>query len=747
MYGRGVAKSAATRPAAAAAQATTPKPTQPETSVETAPATTPAPEYEPLLPRIPILDLRPQVDEGHWAATAFSGEVVPFGATAFREGHDRIGVDLLLLDPSGTQTEHRMRPVAPGTDRWLAEVQLEQQGVWRYRVQAYADEYATWRHNAEVKVPAGIDVELMLRMGHDILTTAAADKRRSTAERRHLSEAARFVADTAKPVDERFAAAVNERIGGILSERPVVGLPSLSATRAVLVERTRAGVGSWYEFFPRSEGAKRRSDGSWQSGTFRTAAKRLPEVAAMGFDVVYLPPIHPIGTTFRKGPNNTLDVGPHDPGSPWAIGSADGGHDAIHPELGTEKDFVHFVGKATQAGLEIALDLALQASPDHPWVTEHPEWFTTLPDGTIAYAENPPKKYQDIYPINFDNDYDGLRAEVLRIVRHWMSLGVRIFRVDNPHTKPLHFWEWLIHTVNATDPDVVFLAEAFTRPALLQTLAKAGFQQSYTYFTWRNTKEELEEFFTGLATETADFLRPNLFVNTPDILTEYLQFGGPAAFKIRAALAATAAPTWGVYSGYELYENVARPGAEEYIDNEKYEFRPRDYARAQTLGRSLAPYLTLLNRFRSEHPALRQLRNLRVHWSDDDAVLVYSKHLPGAFTRSGRADTVIVVANVDPHSVRETIVHLDVTALGLPLGSQFEVRDAVTGQRWTWGADNYVRLDAFTEPVHLLTVRPLDTRTPEVSGPEVSGPEASAGVTEAAPRPDSPSESREQAGR
>jgi len=647
------------------------------------------------------------VDEGLWAATAFSGEVIPFRATAFREGHDKIGVDLILLDPAGQQTEHHMHPLTAGTDRWEVEVQLDQTGLWRYRVQAYADEYATWHHNAEVKVPAGIDVELMLRMGHDLLVTASKDKRRSTAERRHLSEAAKVVADTKRPVEERFAAAVDERIQQVLTERPVVSLPTLSATRAIQVERTRAGVGSWYEFFPRSEGAKQLPDGSWKSGTFRTAAKRLPEVAAMGFDVVYLPPIHPIGRTFRKGPNNTLDAGQNDPGSPWAIGSAEGGHDAIHPDLGTEKDFVFFLGKAKQAGLEVALDLALQASPDHPWVTEHPEWFTTLPDGTIAYAENPPKKYQDIYPINFDNDYEGLRQEVLRIVRHWMSLGVRIFRVDNPHTKPLHFWEWLIHTVNATDPDVVFLAEAFTRPALLRTLAKAGFQQSYTYFTWRNTKEELEEFLYSLAHETADYLRPNLFVNTPDILTEYLQFGGPAAFKVRAAIAATAAPTWGVYSGYELFENVARPGAEEYIDNEKYEYRPRDYARAQSQGRSLAGYLTMLNRARSEHPALRQLRNLHLHYSEDDSILVYSKYLDGKFTRTGKPDAVIVVANVDPHSVRETIVHLDVTALGLPLGSQFEVKDRVTGQRWTWGADDYVRLDAFTEPVHILAVRPL----------------------------------------
>ncbi|MFF1572871.1 alpha-1,4-glucan--maltose-1-phosphate maltosyltransferase [Leifsonia sp. NPDC058292] len=658
-----------------------------------------------MLGRIPILGLSPQVDDGQWPATAFSGEVVPFRATAFREGHDLIGVDLLLLDPAGEQTEHRMHPIEPGTDRWEALVQLEAEGMWRYRIQAYADEFATWKHNAEVKVPAGIDVELMFTIGHDIIVRAAADKRRSTAERRHLTEAGKVVAATARPVEERLAAALDPRIVGILRDRPVVSLPTLSPTRSVLVERTRAGVGSWYEFFPRSEGAKKLADGSWKSGTFRTAAKRLPEIAAMGFDVVYLPPIHPIGHSFRKGPNNTLDAGPNDPGSPWAIGSAEGGHDAIHPDLGGEKDFTYFLGKAKQSGLEVALDLALQASPDHPWVTEHPEWFTTLPDGSIAYAENPPKKYQDIYPINFDNDPIGLRTEILRIVRYWMSLGVRIFRVDNPHTKPLAFWEWLIRTVNESDPDVVFLAEAFTRPAILHTLAKAGFQQSYTYFTWRNTKEELEEFLTGLADETADFLRPNLFVNTPDILTEYLQFGGAAAFKVRAAIAATAAPTWGVYSGYELFENVARPGAEEAIDNEKYEYRPRDYAKAQTLGRSLAPYLTMLNRARSEHSALRQLRNLHVHASDDDSILVYSKYLAGEFTRSGLPDAIIVVANVDPHSVRETTVHLDVARFGVRPGEQFEVKDIVTGARWTWGADNYVRLDAFTEPVHILSVK------------------------------------------
>lgn len=655
--------------------------------------------------RIPIFDLSPQLNDNLWPAKAFAGEVVPFAATAFREGHDRIGVELLLTAPDGTKSRLPMGLKAPGTDRWEALVQLDTQGQWKYRVLAYADDWSTWERNAFIKIPAGIDVELMFMIGAGLLEDAGADTCRSPAERRLLKASAKTIADREKPIAERLKVIANERVHTATSTHPLASLESFSESRTVLVERSLAGVGSWYEFFPRSEGARRLGDGSWKSGTFRTAVKRLPAVAAMGFDVVYLPPIHPIGHSFRKGANNSLDSGPNDPGSPWAIGSVEGGHDAIHPDLGTVTDFKYFLGKAREVGIEIAIDFALQASPDHPWVTAHPEWFTTLPDGTIAYAENPPKKYQDIYPINFDNDPDGIRAESLRILHFWIGLGVNIFRVDNPHTKPLDFWEWLIREVNAEYPDVIFLAEAFTRPALLQGLAKVGFQQSYTYFTWRNTKEELEEFLDGLAHDTADFLRPNLFVNTPDILTEYLQFGGPAAFKIRAALAATAAPTWGVYAGFELYEGVARPGAEESIDNEKYEYRPRDFAKAEALGKSLAPFLTLLGRVRREHPALHQLRNLHIHESEDDSVLVFSKYLNAAFTDTDAPDALIVVANLDPHSVRETVVHLDVTRFGIPLGVQYDVHELVTGATWTWSADNYVRLDAFTDPVHILHVK------------------------------------------
>jgi starch synthase (maltosyl-transferring) len=656
--------------------------------------------YEPKMGRIPIRDLSPRQPENNWPAKAFAGEVVPFEATVFKEGHDVLGVDLLLTDPDGVQSKHRMHEVGNGLDRWQAQVLLDAKGTWRYSVQAWNDDWATWLHNAEIKIPAGVDVPLMLLMGSQLLDRAA----KADPDNTVLKDAAKAIARKSVAPLVRLAAATDRRVTVEIERQPIASLVTLSMPLEVRVERARAGVGSWYEFFPRSEGARKAKNGTWTSGNFRTAARRLPAVAGMGFDVIYLPPIHPIGVSFRKGPNNTLNPGPADPGSPWAIGSKDGGHDSIHPDLGTVADFTAFIGTARKSGLEVAIDLALQCSPDHPWVTEHPEWFTTLPDGSIAYAENPPKKYQDIYPLNFDNDPIGIREEVLRIVKYWIGLGVNIFRVDNPHTKPLQFWEWLLHEVNTEFPDVVFLAEAFTRPATLYSLAQVGFQQSYTYFTWRNTKDELEEFLTGISHEHSDYLRPNLFVNTPDILTAYLQFGGPAAYKIRAAIAATGAPTWGVYAGYELYENVARAGSEENIDNEKYEYKARDFAKAEAEGRSLAPYLTQLNRIRAEHPALRQLRNLEVHWSDDDSILVYSKYLDGRFIRSGRGDAIIIVANVDPHSVRETTVHLDPTLFGIEPGEIFEVTDLITKQKFSWGTDNYVRLDAFTEPVHILRV-------------------------------------------
>ena len=654
--------------------------------------------------RIPIRQLSPRQPENRWPSTAFVGEVVPFAATVFREGHDRIGATVVLTTPSGTVERHALDPGIPGTDRWHTEVQLAQTGTHHWHVEAYADDWATWLHAATLKISANVDVELMLLQG-SLLLERAAVLATGAPTAAVLTDARTAMRKVALTPSARLAVANDARVVSALAAHPLRSFLTRSDQLDLRVERARAAVGSWYEFFPRSEGAKRRKDGSWQSGSFATATKRLPAIASMGFDVVYLPPIHPIGRLNRKGPNNTLTPGPHDPGSPWAIGSAEGGHDAVHSDLGTVSDFEAFVAAAAKNGIEIAIDLALQCAPDHPWVAEHPEWFTTLPDGSIQYAENPPKKYQDIYPLNFDNDFEGLSREVLRIVRLWIERGVRIFRVDNPHTKPLHFWEWLLHEVNTEHPDIVFLAEAFTRPPMMQALAGVGFQQSYTYFAWRNSKVELEQYLAELSHETSAFLRPNLFVNTPDILTEYLQFGGVPAYKVRAAIAATGSPSWGVYSGYELIENVARPGSEENIDNEKYEYKPRDWAAAEKAKTSIAPYLTMLNRIRAEHPALRQLRNLTVHRSDDDSILVYSKVLFGRFVRgSERNDGIIVVANVDPHSARATTVHLDLAALGLEPNSNFDVEDLITGDRFRWGADNYVRLDAFVEPVHILRV-------------------------------------------
>jgi len=655
--------------------------------------------------RLPILNLSPVVEAGRWPAKAYVGEVVPFQATVFREGHDALGAELILNSPTGVTTIHRLRAGAPGTDTWATSVLIKEQGRYTFQIRAFADDFETWHHNATVKIAVGVDEELMMLEGIKLFTRAAADEARSKANSKVLLAVAKDLADTKLSAKARLSLTETAEVLDAVEAEPIRNLITLSETMELVSERERSGVGAWYEFFPRSEGAVfDQNTKTWTSGNFKTAALRLPAVAEMGFNVLYMPPIHPIGVAFRKGPNNSLHAGPQDPGSPWAIGSEAGGHDKIHPDLGTESDFKAFIRTANDLGIEVALDLALQASPDHPWVKTNPEWFTTRADGTIAYAENPPKKYQDIYPINFDNDPEGIYKEVLRIVRHWISFGVKIFRVDNPHTKPVAFWEWLIAKINQESPDVVFLAEAFTRPAMMHALGKAGFQQSYTYFTWRNTKWELESYLKELAYDSAAFFRPNLWVSTPDILTEYLQFGGPAAHKIRAAIAATASPSWGMYAGYELCESVARPGAEEHIDSEKYEFRPRDWAAAEKSGKSIAKYITKLNQIRAAHPSLRQLRNIEFHHTDDSAILAFSKYIEAKHSPTGQADCVMVVANVDPHAVRETTVHLDLAKLGLPYEVNFEVTDLITNQTYAWSADNFVKLDAFDEPVHIFSI-------------------------------------------
>ncbi|MDN3053811.1 alpha-1,4-glucan--maltose-1-phosphate maltosyltransferase [Streptomyces sp. SRF1] len=654
-----------------------------------------------MIGRIPILDIRPLIDCGRRPAKAVVDETFEVSATVFGEGHDAVNANVVLRDPSGRSGPWTpMRELAPGTDRWGAEVTPGAPGRWSYTVEAWSDPIATWRHHARIKVPAGIDTDLVLEEGARLHERAAAGVPKNEGREAVLT-AVDALRDERRPVADRLAAALAPEVAGALDRHPLRELVTASRPMPLQVDRERALFGSWYEFFPRSEGARVTEGRRPVSGTLRTAAERLPAIAAAGFDVVYLPPIHPIGTSFRKGPNNTLSAGPFDVGSPWAIGSADGGHDAIHPDLGTIEDFDHFVARAGELRMEVALDFALQCSPDHPWVAQHPEWFHQRADGTIGYAENPPKKYQDIYPIVFDRDFRGLVRETERVLRFWMAHGVRIFRVDNPHTKPVVFWEKVLGDIHRTDPDVLFLAEAFTRPAMLNTLGTIGFHQSYTYFTWRNTKQELTDYLTELSGDAAAWMRPNFFVNTPDILHAYLQDGGRPAFAVRAVLAATLSPSWGVYAGYELCENVpVRPGSEEYLDSEKYQLRPRDWAAAERAGGTITPLLTRLNRVRRRHPALRRLRNLRFHHADNDSVIVYSK-------RAGDS-CVLTVVNLDPHHTQEATVSLNMPELGLQWHESVPVRDELTGETYHWGRDNYVRLEPERRmaPAHVLSLRP-----------------------------------------
>ena len=657
--------------------------------------------------RIPVLEVAPTIESGAFPTIAVVDEEFSVTATVFREGHDAVNASVVLVDPDGAERVLPMRCTNVGLMTWECPVAADRVGSWSYRVEGWSDPYGTWEHDATIKVRAGVDVELMLEEGARLLEQARDAVPRTEPAAQLLTDGAATLRDTTLGIEARLSGGTGDAVRSELEHRPLREMVSPSPAYPLRVERERALYGAWYEFFPRSEGCRYdEATGTWTTGTLRTAAQRLPAIAGMGFDVIYLTPVHPIGSTNRKGPNNTLEAGPDDPGSPYAIGSAAGGHDAIEPTLGTFEDFDYFVAQARKNGLEVALDIALQCSPDHPWVSAHPEWFTTRADGTIAYAENPPKKYQDIYPLNFDNDPAGIYAEVRRVIQVWIDHGVTLFRVDNPHTKPVEFWQWIIADVAKSHPDIIWLAEAFTKPPMMKALGKVGFQQSYTYYAWRNQPWDLREYVEELAGEAAAYMRPSFWPTTHDILTPYMQFGGPAAWKVRAALAATLVPTYGIYTGYELMEHVARPGAEEQIDNEKYQFKDRrwmDYEEGgPRSGQTLAPYLTRLNEIRRAHPALHWLRNITFHTVADENLLCFSKHrvLP-----SGEVDTIIVVANLDPHSTRSSIVSLNMPALGMDWGDSFTAHDEISGADWQWGERNYVRLGPEWEPVHIIHVR------------------------------------------
>ena len=615
-----------------------------------------------MITRIPILDVRPQLEGGRYPAKAVVGERFRVQARIFGEGRAAIGAAVILTGPDGIDRPEVLL-AQHENEVWSAEVSAEELGAWTFRIESWSDPYASWFRDAPIKVEAGVDIDLVLAEGAALLERATVD---DPVFRQQYS----IISDAAKAPLDRLAAGLS--LSPFLEANPLKDHLDSNAPLPVFVDRERALFGSWYEFFPRSEGAQRMTDGNLVTGTLRTAATRLKEVAAMGFDVIYLPPIHPIGSVNRKGRDNALTATENDPGSPWAIGSADGGHDAIHPDLGTIDDFDDFVAHARRLGLDVALDFALQCAPDHPWVKTHPEWFPTRIDGSIAFAENPPKKYQDIYPLDFDGDPDGLYAEIVRILRFWIGHGVTVFRVDNPHTKPLGLWERLLADIRGTNPEVIFLAEAFTVPAMMQALAMVGFHQSYTYITWREHKVETGQYLEEVSCETSHFLRPNFFVNTPDILPRYLQSGDEAMFKSRAVLAATGSPTWGMYAGFELREHEpAGPGSEEYLHSEKYEIKLRDWDRAD----SLAPFITRLNELRRQHPALKQLRNLHVQGTNDDSVLCYSK-------RSGD-DVVVVVVDLAPGPDKTIRLSVNLPDIGLERGMPFLLEDEMSGQATT----------------------------------------------------------------
>ena len=656
--------------------------------------------------RIGIAEISPRVACGAYPAKAVVNERIRIQATVFREGHDAVGANVVWRGPGEAEDRvarplNRFQPYIAGLDLWEAFVVPDRQGTWTFTVEAWSDPLETWRHSAEVKAHAGQSADEMandFEIGALLLEQIAARPDQPYVDA--INGAIAALRDPNLPVNQRIGPALAPELWTVLEANPVRELITTDGPHEIWIDRKLGAFSAWYEFFPRSQGAAVDAHGKVvKHGTFRDAIAELPRVARMGFDILYMPPIHPIGRLNRKGPNNTVHSEPDDVGSPWAIGSAEGGHDAIHSELGTIEDFDAFVAAANDLGLEVALDLALQAAPDHPWVESHPEWFTTRPDGSIAYAENPPKKYQDIYPINFDNAPDTLYAEVLRVVQYWISHGITVFRVDNPHTKPVEFWEWLIAEVHKETPDAVFLAEAFTRPAMMHELAKAGFTQSYTYFTWRNAKQELTDYCVELV-EAADYMRPSFWVNTPDILPFALQRRDPAIFALRAVLASTLSPTWGVYAGYELYEHeVLAPGREEYLNSEKFQIRPRNFEAALAAGQSLEPFLGMLNRIRKAHPAFHRMKGLWFHGIDNDSLIAYSRF------DEQTGDAVLVIAALNSNGSHVGTTDIWLPALGLNWGDQFDVFDEITGDAYRWGQYNPVIINPNSNVAHIFSIK------------------------------------------
>jgi starch synthase (maltosyl-transferring) len=665
-------------------------------------ALTPATEIPaPLTRRVVIENVMPSVDAGRFPIKRAVGESVAVTADLFADGHDVVVA--VLRDREGQQEregldgqdgwrETPMALVAPGSDAWAGRFDVHELGWHEYLVVAWVDRFLTWRRDVQVKAAADVDVSLELLEGALMVRETAGRAEQignGRADARWLLDRADALCD-ATPIPHRLDVAASDELAAVMARYVDRAHASSSDVFRVWVDRPRARFGAWYEMFPRSAGPD-----PTRSGTFREAAALLPAIADLGFDVVYLPPIHPIGTTHRKGRNNAPVAEPGDPGSPWAIGSAAGGHTAVDPGLGTIDDFVAFRCEAERLGLEVALDLAFQCSPDHPWVGEHPEWFRHRPDGTIKYAENPPKKYQDVYPLDFGcDDWRGLWQALLEVTAFWVARGVKILRVDNPHTKTFGFWEWLIERVHAIDPEVVLLSEAFTRPKVMRYLAKAGFSQSYTYFTWRNTKSELVDYFTALTADASlDVLRPNLFANTPDILHAYLQRGGPPAFRARLLLAATLGANYGIYSGFEVCEGRAlAPGSEEYADSEKYQYRKWDWERPG----HIRELISRVNAIRHRHAALQADHTLTFHDTDNAAIIAYSKTAPDG------SDRILTIVNLDPHHMQ----HGHVRVAGIAADQQFLVHDLLDDVEYEWrGEWNYVRFDPDIRQGHIFEVR------------------------------------------